>query len=192
MVAKPKTNAATIKVIRSDRMITPVGRASFPDLFTPSAFNDDATPKYGVSLLIDKDQAGNNFVKVFKAAQEDALSELYPSKRPNNLEYWGLVDGDESNDTYAENCWIIRAKSNSKPAVIDQRREPITEPEVVYAGCDIRMSICAKAYGTATRGGVTAELVAVQFVGDNEPFGGAAAARANAVNEFDDIDDGQL
>jgi len=173
--------SSSIRVERSARAVTPVGRASYPSIFQAKAFNESSEPKYSIQVLIPK---SDPFVDVARALQGEALEALYGKKLPVNLERWGIVDGDDSDSTLTAGYWVIKATSKTRPAVVDANKEPILDPDEVYGGCDIRASICAKAYGTASKGGVSFELVAVQKVGDNTPFGGAEAARAAAVSEF--------
>lgn len=186
-MATPAKSA--VKVERSARMITPVGRASYPHAMVAHSFDGQAEAKFSCSVLLVKSPANDAFVEKLRELQQSAVDALYPKKAPANLEWWGIADGDDTDDPTSDGCWVIKGANKTAPAVIDTFKNPIDDDGAIYGGCDIRMSICAKAYGTATKGGVTFELVAVQKVADNTPFGGAAKAKIDAVNEFDDIDD---
>lgn len=181
-----------IQVKRSARFVTPKGRLSYPHLFKPTAFQGEGEPKYSCTLLVAKDAAGNEAIKAIKRLQEQALTDLYPGKRPTNLETWGVSDGDEADDTNAAGCWIIKASNKVRPGTVDRTSTAIIDESEVYGGCYGRMNLCAKAYGTANKGGVTLELVAFQKVEDGEPFGGSAKAIAAAVNEFGTFDDDEF
>ena len=172
---------STMMVERSARVVSPTGRASYPTLFQARSFNETAEPKYSVSLLIPK---GDPFVDVVRGLQAEALELLYKKKLPVNLERWGIADGDDMDGEMFKGQMVIKASSKVRPAVVGLDKEPILNADEIYGGCDIRISICAKAYGSSSKGGVSLELVAVQKTGDNTPFGGAEAARAAAVNEF--------
>jgi hypothetical protein len=63
--------------------------------------------------LVPKNAAGEDFVKKLKAAQESALAEIYEKKLPQNLERWGISDGDDTEDAVAKNHYIIKASSKS-------------------------------------------------------------------------------
>lgn len=180
------TNANSMKVERSDRLVSPKARASYPTLFKARAFNETAEPKFSVTLMVKKDAAGNKFIEQVEAIREQALSKLYPKTRAKNLEIWGVTDGDENEDPAMHGNWLVKASSKSRPAVVDASKAEILDEETVYGGCYIRASICAKAYGTPSKGGVTLELVAVQKLEDGEPFSAAERAKSEAVNEFDD------
>jgi hypothetical protein len=177
--------APSIQVKRSDRIISPKGRCSYPHLFKPSAFQGEGEPKFSVALLIDKKASGTKeFIAKIKAAQESALKELYNGKLPQNLERWGISDGDESEDATAKGNYVIKASSKNRPAIIDgQGTEILTETDV-YGGCYGRINFCAKAYGTTAKGGVTLELNVFQKIGDGEAFGGAEKAKQQALAEM--------
>lgn len=180
----------SINVFRSTRIVTPVGRASYPNLFKPKAFDDNSEPKFSCGVIIKKDKMGLEFMDRLTKLREAALSELYPKKRPSAIEYWGVTDCDEPEfdakgmEEVTKGCWIIKASCKNRPGAVDFDKQEIMDEATIYGGCDLRMNVCAKAYGTPARGGVTLELVSVQFIGDNDPFGGAAAAVAASISEF--------
>jgi len=185
------TSNSGIRVERSERLASPVARLSYPTLFTPRAYSEDAEPKFSVSLLVEKNDVGNAFVDKLRQMQEKALTALYPKKRPGNVDRYGIADGDDEgpNGPVAAGCWVVKATNKNKPAVVDQFKNPIEDEGAVYGGCFGRGSLVAKAYGTPNKGGVTLELLAVQKTSDGTPFGGAAAARSAAVGDFDVIED---
>lgn len=173
---------ASIKVTRSDRVIVPKARLSYPHVFKPSAFQGEGEPKYSACFLVPK--AEKDFYKAVKAAQTRAVDELYGAKKPQNFETWGIADGDEADDSTAAGCWVIKASNRIKPKVVDAKGVEIIDETDVYGGCYARASVQAKAYGTNQKGGVTLELLVVQKVADGTPFGGAAKSMANALDEL--------
>lgn len=177
----------SIKVERSARFITPKARASYPHLFTPQAF-EDGEPKFQLTAMIKKDDIGNAFIDLLRAKQEQALSALYPKKLPANVDRYGVTDGDDHQDPEMHGHWLVKSSSRNKPACVDMDKNEILDKAQIYGGCYVRANICAKAYGTPSKGGVSLELVAVQMVGDGEPFSAAARAAAAAANEFGDFD----
>ena len=183
--------APAIQVKRSDRIISPKGRCSYPHLFKPSAFQGEGEPKFSAALLIDKKASGTKeFIGKIKAAQDAALKELYGTKLPTNLERWGVSDGDDivdaqgNPDPVTKGNWVVKASSKNRPAIIDgQGTEILTETDV-YGGCYGRINFCAKAYGTPAKGGVTLELNVFQKIADGEAFGGAEKAKQAALAEM--------
>lgn len=173
---------ATIKVVRSGRVIVPKSRLSYPHLFKPSAFQDEGEAKYSAAFLVLKSEEA--FIKTLRAEQDKTVKELYGSKPPANFERWGIFDGDESDDEAAAGCWIVKAKNKVRPKVIDKDGIEILDELEVYGGCYVRASVQAKAYGTPAKGGVTLELLVVQKVADGEPFSGAAKNIAAAADEL--------
>lgn len=172
----------TIKTARSERLIVPKSRLSYPHLFKPSAFQGEGEPKFSASFLVPKGE--KDFIAKAKAAQEFALKELYSSKFPTNLERWGISDGDDLDDEAAKGCWVIKASNKVRPKVVDGQGVEVIDELAVYGGCYVRGSIVAKAYGTPSKGGVTFELLVCQKVADGEPFSGAARAMSAAVDEL--------
>lgn len=179
---------SSIKVERSSRFITPKARASYPHLFTPKAFEEGAEPKYQLTAMVPKDDIGNAFIKLLKDKQDQALDALYGKKKPANLDRYGVNDGDDSEDPEMHGHWLVKSTSKNKPACVGLDKEEILDKSEIYGGCYVRANVCAKAYGTAAKGGVSLELVAVQFMGDGEPFSAAARATLAAASEFDDGD----
>ena len=177
--------APAIQVKRSDRIISPKGRCSYPHLFKPSAFQGEGEPKFSTGIMIDKKASGTkDFIAKIKAAQEAALKDLYGAKFPQNLERWGITDGDDLDDPVMHGNWIVKATSKNRPAVIDATGTEILDELSVYGGCYGRINFCAKAYGTAAKGGVTLELNVFQKIGDGEAFGGAEKAKQSALAEM--------
>lgn len=175
-------NTTGIKVTRSGRINTPKGRASYPHVSKPSAFQGEGDPKYSVTLMVPKTEV--EFIAKLKAAQQSAIKELYPTKVPQNFETWGITDGDETEDPHSAGHWLIKASNKLKPRIVDSQGTDILDELEVYGGCYARLSINAKAYGTSNKGGVTLELNVFQKVADGTPFGGAAKAMSEAVDEL--------
>lgn len=180
-----KMATSSIKVERSARFITPKARASYPHLFTPKAF-EDGEPKYQLTAMVKKDEIGDAFVKMLKEKQEQALTALYGKKLPANIDRYGVNDGDDSEDPEMHGHWLVKSTNKAKPACVDADNLGLVDKSIIYGGCYIRANMCAKAYGTPSKGGVSLELVAVQFMGDGEPFSAAARASMAAAGEFDE------
>lgn len=178
---------SSIKVERSARFITPKARASYPHLFTPKAF-EDGEPKYQLTAMVKKDDIGNAFVGLVKEKQSQALAALYGKKLPANVDRYGVTDGDDNQDPEMHGYWLIKSTNKMKPACVDSDKSEIMDKAQIYGGCYVRANICAKAYGTPSKGGVSLELVAVQFLGDGEPFSAGARAAAAAADEFDEAE----
>ena len=56
-----------IKVTRSARLVSPKGRASYPHVFKPTAFQEDGEPKYSTMLAFPK-ASSKAFIEQVKTA----------------------------------------------------------------------------------------------------------------------------
>lgn len=187
---------SSIQVKRSERLISPKGRATYPHVFKASAFQGEGDPKFSIGLMLDKKvPSTKEFIAKVKAAQESALTDLYAKKLPGNLERWGISDGDGLTlkngdpDPTTAGMWVIKGTSKNRPAVIDATGTEIMDELEVYGGCYGRVNICAKAYGTPAKGGVTLELNVFQKIADGPAFGGAEKAKQSALAEMGAYDE---
>jgi len=171
------------------RVITPLARVSFPNVFKARAFEKDKEPKFSCTLLFPK----NTDLTPLKKAVTAAIVEKYgPDK-----EKWPKLrrpfnDGDEKADLegYAGMIYVT-ASNKFKPEVVDQKMRPISEESgKFYAGCYALFSLRAFCYGgkgTPYKPGVSFSLDAVQKHSDGEPFSG----RLGASEVFSEIDSGE-
>jgi len=100
-----------------------------------------------------------------------------------------LRDGDSKPEIagYAGNLFIS-ARSPTRPLVIDQNRQPLTqEGGKPYSGCYVNARISVWAQQHPQHGKrLNAQLTGVQFVRDGEAFGGGSVA---APEDFGDVAD---
>ena len=176
---------STIKVERSARIVSPKGRASYPTLFTARAFNESSDPKFSITLMVQKNAEGKDYIEKLTEARNTAIKALIGAKKPGNLELWGINDGDESDDPDMHGHYLVKASSKTRPAAVDLDKVAIEDEDTIYGGCFVRVSLCAKAYGTPAKCGCALELVAVQKVAEGDPFSASAKAKIAAVSEFD-------
>lgn len=168
------------------KVITGEVRLSYPALFEPKAMDAESKPKYGAVLLIPKEDTEQ--VEIIKAAVEEAkqngITKLFGGKWPKGaLVQWHDGDEESDDDTKAGH-YFINCYSTTAPQVVDRRKQPITDPLAVYAGCYVRASINFYAYPGGKKG-VACGLNNVQFVRDGEPLAG----KTSAQNDFDELED---
>ena len=173
------------------KAMTPKFRVSFPQLFEPSAMDENSKPKYGVTMLFPKDVSLAKLKKAHDKALEEGIEKLWKGKKPKNLRS-PFRDGDEEEDYcdkdgYADHIFV-RASSLQKPGVIDADKDKISDPAEVYAGCYARATVVAYAYDVAGNRGVAFGLQNVQKLKDGEAFSG----RMKAEDEFDEWEDEDL
>lgn len=161
-------------------------RLSFPHLFEAKAFDSGGTPKFSATMLLDKKKHKDVIAQIEEACDQ-LVDETWRGKRPKKLRL-PLREGSEKDDMdgYGDDVRFISASSNRRPPVVSQTLEPLTKEDgKPYAGCyvnaSIRLWVQDNQYGQA----VNAELLAVQFAKDGEPFG---AAPVDASAEFEAID----
>ncbi len=162
--------------------VSPVGRVSFPDAYKPRKMEgSDGDPKYAVTLLFDD---GADLAEM-KAAAAAAAKEKFGDKVKGLRSPFRAGD-DKEYDGYAGKTYV-RFSSPQAPAVVDGRKQPITEASGrFYAGCFARVSWTCYAYDKGGNRGVAFGLGNIQKTGDGEPF----SSRTTADDDFDEVDDG--
>lgn len=121
--------------------LTPIGRASFPELFTATQINGQGKFKFRMTILIDpKDPA----LKQLRDDIEASALAKWPTNRPKNWES-PLLDGDNMPTPRPECAGMIvlrlTANEDRPPQVVDSGMRPITkESGKLYSGCYVRAS----------------------------------------------------
>jgi hypothetical protein len=160
------------KLMTDTKLVTPIFRVSFPKLFKAESFQG-APPKYSVVMLFDPETA--DLVNMKKAA-EAAAQDKWGAKRPGNL--WSpFREGDKDRPDTPGYTGMIYVTASTKedvgrPAIVDQKKNPITDASGMYAGCYAKAIVNAFAFDIPAKRGVSFGLNAIQFVRDGEAFGG--------------------
>jgi hypothetical protein len=171
-------------------------RLSYPSLFTPRGFTDangkTSEPKFSATLLLGKRTHAKAIKQVEEATKATAL-EFFNGKIPINCRFC-LRDGEEKEDKagYGEEVMFISASNKTRPQVVDRNPSiPLVEADgKPYAGCYVNALVSFWAYNNAAfkTKGVSANLLAVQFVNDGEPFGETVNAEAVFSDESEEED----
>ena len=186
-------------------------RISFPQLFKPEAIADDenAKKKYSANFILDDKttieyrERGQKEFKPLKNPSsviklgEKAMEAKFNGKVPAKHDQWVLRDCDamvnddgEQYAGYEAGGKFIAASSEKRPAVVNRRKEPITEDDdVIYAGCRVTAFVDIYAYEFKGKKGVTASLEGIMFTGDDEPLG---ATKRSVDDMFEDEDQDEL
>ena len=158
-------------------------RLSFPEIWTPKAFNEGQAPKFSCNLLLDKEGDKAQIVSFKKAIKEAALAG-FNGELPAGLKIC-IGDGKEKSYDGYENAMFVSASGKNRPTVIDRDRTPLVEEDgKPYAGAYVNAAISIWIMDNKWGKRVNANLVAIQFVKDGETFG-SGAVKANDI--FDDI-----
>ena len=171
-------------------------RLSFPALFKPSSLKQsdgsESKPKFAGTFLLDKKEHATTIKKLEELIQRAQIDKFGKVVKLKNV---CLKDGSEKENTdgYGEAVMSIIAKSDNRPTVVDQKKNPLVEEDgKPYAGCYVNAGITIFAYKHAVGGnGVSASLRWVQFVRDGEPFG-AGRVNLDEIPEVESNDDDVL
>lgn len=159
-------------------------RLSYPNLFTAKAM-EGGKPKFSASFLMDKKKHAP-LIKKIEATIERAMLDKFQKKVP--LKNVCLRDGNdkEGKEGYGDDVMYLVAKSDTRPAVVDQQVNPLVEADgKIYGGCYVNATIEVFGYSHPTGGkGVSAQLRAIQFVKDGPSFG---AGPVDANEEFEPV-----
>ena len=168
------------------KMVIPC-RISFANIWEPRSING-SEEKYSVSCVIPKSDTATigRIEKAVEAAKADGKTRRWGGKIPPNLKL-PLRDGDleRPDDENYRDCMFVNASSKEAPQIVDRRKQPITDPMMVYSGCYCNISVNFYAFNTNGNRGVACSLGNIQFVKDGDRLGGKASADA----DFDELDD---
>lgn len=185
-------------------------RLSFANLFEPNQQRqDDGSIKenWKANFLIPKDKAGE-MIGVFKGKRMPILKAIKAAGDEAKAKKWGddekkwpklksekkcFRDGDEENwDGYAGNHYIsANAVLSDKPSVITNRKDGNgkwidAEPGgkgAPYSGCFVNAVLVLWVQDNEHGKRLNAQVKAVQFFADGEPFGGTSI---DVDEEFED------
>lgn len=167
-------------------LVTGKVRFSYVSVFEPRAVNG-GDEKYSITLLIPKSDNDtyqrimNEINKVLQENIADTFKGVMPAN-PNLPIYDGdgLRPGGEPFGPECKGCWVMSAKSNSAPEVVDANCQPILSKNEFYSGCYGRASIRFYAYNQNGNKGIGCGLGNVQKLEDGQPLDG----RTTAAEDF--------
>lgn len=160
-------------------------RLSFPALFTPTSFGEDGKPSFKATMLLNKKKDAAQIATIKKVI-EAIKKEKWP-KGVKNLLGTCLRDGSEKEDTdgYGDEVMFITSSNAKRVPVVDKDKTILTDADgKPYAGCFVNVSLRLWAQDNKWGKRVNAQLRAIQFAGDGEPFGDKGA---DADEEFKDV-----
>lgn len=171
-------------IVKETKVIFGPCRLSFPSLFSRKKFDGDTGEgKYMVTALIPKKEKEtiDAINQAINSARASGAASKWGGKEPRKLTL-PLIDGDDTDDEYAQGHYTIKAKSNTRPTVQDRSGNPIYDEEEIYGGVWAAVSVTFFPYNAAGNTGVAAAINGVRKFKDDEPFGQSSA------HDFDDID----
>ena len=181
----------------STKMATGLARFSFCNVFTPRRAQNGEEAKYGVTLLIPKEDKDTlrSIKEAMTAAKEAYMSRKDAKKLPSNLKHT-LHDGDgerPSGGEFGPECkghWVLTVNSKEPPKVVDRYRKDITDQREVYSGCYGRAVIDFYVYSNSGNTGITAQLLAVMKLKNGEPLSGKVVTDKDwGTFDYDSVED---
>jgi hypothetical protein len=204
MKSKTRGEIEMAKKLAEGQFLTPVFRASYPNLFTPRAAQAGAELKYSLTMIFPKvmtDPTEKALMDALKAAVAKAAVDKWgPDKAKWPTKKLDLGNGEFRVVSAINSPWhdgvekdqpgygadvvyaAASAKAAYKPGLVNAQNQDIIQPNEFYAGCYARAIVTVFAYSNQ-RLGVSFGLRAVQKVRDGEPMGGSV----NAADVFDAI-----
>jgi hypothetical protein len=171
------------------KLMTPVFRVSFPQLFEAKSYGDSG-PKYSVVALFRKDMTGKDkelLQAMERSAEKIAIQKFgeaaYRKMRKLGTFKWPFRDGEEKDlDGYGGDVLFTTLSTKQAPGVVGRRRESLSE-EDVYAGCYAHATCHPYAFDNKAKG-VAFGLGNIQKLDDGEPF----TMRSRAEDDFESVD----
>ena len=164
----------------NEKVVTGKVRFSYANVFKPVASEEGKTPKYSVSIIIDKNDK-ETIAKLNAAFEKTkaASGPFFGGAVPKGLK-GGLRDGDaEKDDDAYQNAFFINANSVQKPGVVDAELNAIIDPEEFYSGCFGRASLTFYPYNAQGSKGIACGLGNLQKLEDGERVGGGSSAASD-------------
>lgn len=172
----------------TSRVTTPIGRVSFPKLWTPEV-NDQGVDVYSVTLIFEPDTDFTEMERILdEAIAKSKKWKTTPSYiiRPFRKGVQKTADAPRGFDLaqrpeYAGKIILTLNSQKIKPGVVDRNNQYITNESDVYAGCYGRARVTAYTYIGKSGPGVTFSLQNFQKTHEGEPLG---VARVAADEDF--------
>lgn len=188
---------APTKKTKAVKIVTPIGRLSYPYLNETDSGRENSDNKYKTDLLITKDV----WKKEGKALKEAVLLVGRKFYKDKSLELSDFANPFKDTDVlkkYSDSKEIkghilIRCKSEFLPIVVNAQKKELSDAErkQIKGGDYARLVVAVYPYPNG-EGGVTLGLNLVQYVKPGEALGGGKAAALAQIDEIeiepDDID----
>lgn len=192
--------AATPRVTKD--ITTSIGTCSFPKVFpSTKGTKDDGSDDYNVQFIIPKsDKDGVRAImraikEVGEAKWGDAYKKVRIPLRDGDKESEDITDdGTSKGEKYPERlgCYFINARSQKPVGVVDRQRVPITDSDVLYGGCKIKMHVTFYPYSQSGNSGIGVALNGIQKVADGESFGGGRPSVESMFDLLEEDEDAGL
>lgn len=172
---------------------TGMARLSYCHLTTPRAADQNAEPKYSVTILIPKSDTAAKYAidtAIQTAIQEGVANpKAWNGRRPANPTT-PLYDGDgvrRNGEAFGDECkghWVFTASSKDRPKVYDANLQEILDPTQIYSGMYGRVNVRFYAFSKSGNTGIACALNMVQKLQDGEPLSGSRITAEEAFGQL--------
>lgn len=168
-------------------------RLSYPNLFTAKAFEQGQDAKFSCSLILSKKDHGPTIIALQGKIEQAAKEKFGKNFSMSGLKGVCLRDGSEKadKDGYGDEVMFVSTASTRRPQVVDRDPSiPLVEADAKpYPGCYVNAVVTLWVQDNKFGKRVNANIVAVQFLRDGEPFGETVKADEVFDNEADGGED---
>lgn len=168
-------------------------RLSYCHLTAPRAADQNAEPKYSVTVLISKSDAATKYAidtAIQTAIQEGVANpKAWNGRRPANPQT-PVYDGDglrRNGEPFGEECrghWVFTASCKDRPKVYDANLQEILDPTQIYSGMYGRVNVRFYAFSKSGNTGIACALNMVQKLQDGEPLSGSRITAEEAFGQM--------
>lgn len=178
------------KTINGTKVVFGPCRLSYTHVFQKYSPDSTDEGKYMTNILVSKSEKATvaALQAAIEAAKAKAITEKWGGKEPKKIDT-PLRDGDEKEDEVFASHWYLNAKSSTRPGVVDQHLNPITDEEEVYSGCWAVVSVTFYGYDVSGNRGIACGLNNVMKFKDDERLGGRVSAESDFAGMGLDTED---
>lgn len=160
-------------------------RLSYPHLFKPWSKNEGENKKYSGKFLMGKATHAAE-IKALGQHLGKMMMEAFKKRIPNDKLF--LRDGESTAKEEMLDSFVISASESKAPDVINRDKSRINEgDDIIYAGCYVNVLLRPWVQNNQFGQRINANLLAVQFVRDGEPF--SSISRPDTDEAFDFVDE---
>lgn len=177
----------------ASRITTGMARLSYCHLTTPRAADQNAEPKYSVTILIPKTDVATKYAidTAIQTAIQEGIADpkTWNGRRPANPTT-PLYDGDgvrRNGEAFGAECkghWVFTASSKDRPKVYDANLQEIFDPTQIYSGMYGRANVRFYAFSKSGNTGIACALNMVQKLQDGEPLSGSRVTAEEAFGQM--------
>jgi hypothetical protein len=155
----------------SPTLLTPKGILSFPNFFTPRAPAPGADPRYSCVVIFDEEGMKTAEYKALSdAIIQCAYDEFGKNVNLNQLHFPIRKSEEKSHlQGYLPGTKFVSAWTKKQPGIVDAALREITDPNAIFAGQVVRISVSPFAYSNSGNRGVSLGLRNVQLLKADMP-----------------------